>query len=192
MSGFNNSGSLVNGPTYNTANGGNIVFDGVDDYATTNLITIGTNNTTNIIWYKWNGVNQARVLSYIGETGANGMGFFINNGSSAVSGNKISVLYGGISFNAIDTGTRFGTLVSDVYTQLTITRDGTTTRLYQDSIFLGSTTATPNGSSSNLIFSLGEFACAAGSVSITMAYNRALSIQEIQQNFNAQKSRFGL
>jgi len=32
MSGFNNSGSLINGPTYSSANGGSIVFDGVDDY----------------------------------------------------------------------------------------------------------------------------------------------------------------
>lgn len=32
LSGNNNSGSLVNGPTFNSANGGSIVFDGVNDY----------------------------------------------------------------------------------------------------------------------------------------------------------------
>jgi hypothetical protein len=31
-SGFNNNGTLTNGPTFNSANGGSIVFDGVDDY----------------------------------------------------------------------------------------------------------------------------------------------------------------
>ena len=29
------SGSLVNGPTFNTGSGGNIVFDGIDDYVDT-------------------------------------------------------------------------------------------------------------------------------------------------------------
>jgi hypothetical protein len=193
ISGNNYSGSLFNGPIYNSANGGTIVFDGVDDYATTNLITVGTNNTTNIIWYKWNGVNQAKLLSYIGASGTSGMGFYINNGlNTGTAGNKISILYGGSFFNAIDTGTLFGTLVSNVYTQLIVTRDTTTTRLYQDGIFLGSTTRTPNGNSSNLAFSLGEFLCAPGEVSITMVYNRALSTEEVLQNYNSVKSRFGL
>jgi hypothetical protein len=192
ISGLNNSGSLINGPTYSTDNGGSIVFDGTNDYAPTPLITNGTNNTTNILWYKWNGINQTRLLSYIGNSGTNGMGFLINDGSSAVSGNRISVLYGGSYFNAIDTGTISGVLVSNVYTQLTVTRDSTTTKLYQDSVFLGSTTRTPNANNSNLNFSLGDTLFAAGSVAITMFYNRALSVSEIQQNYNAQKSRFGL
>jgi hypothetical protein len=192
MSGFNNSGSLTNGPTYNTDNGGSIVFDGTNDYTPTPLINNGTNNTTSILWYKWNGINQLRVLSYLGDSGTTGMGLIINDGSGAPTGSKVSVLYGGAYFNAIDTGTLFGSLVSNVYTQLTLTRDTTTTKLYQDSIFLGSTTRTPNANSSNLNFSLGHTLFAAGSVAITMFYNRALSSTEIQQNYNAQKSRFGL
>jgi hypothetical protein len=192
MSGFNNSGSLVNGPSYSSANGGSIVFDGVDDYAPIQLINNGTNNTTSILWYKWNGINQLRLLSYLGGSGTNGMGLLINDGFGSPIGNRVSVLYGGIYFNAIDTGTLFGTLVSNVYTQLTLTRDTTTTRLYQDSVFLGSTTRTPNANNSNLNFSLGDTLFAAGSVAITMFYNRALSASEVLQNYNAQKSRFGL
>ena len=37
LSGNNNSGSLTNGPTFNSANGGSIVFDGVDDYCVNSL-----------------------------------------------------------------------------------------------------------------------------------------------------------
>jgi len=48
-----NSGTLANGPTFSLANGGVIVFDGVDDTATTTLTNTGTNNTTQIVWYKW-------------------------------------------------------------------------------------------------------------------------------------------
>lgn len=192
MSGFNNSGSLINGPTYSTANGGSIVFDGTNDYSPTALINNGTNNTTNTIWYKWNGVNQLRVLSYLGDSGTSGMGLLINDGSGAPTGSRVSVLYGGAYFNAIDTGTTSGVLVSDVYTQISVTRDSTTTKLYQDGVFLGSTTRTPNANNSNLNFSLGHTLFAAGAVAITMFYNKALSASETLQNYNAQKSRFGL
>jgi hypothetical protein len=48
----NNSASLTNGPTFNSSNGGNIAFDGVDDYAAiteTNL----TGNWTISSWFKY-------------------------------------------------------------------------------------------------------------------------------------------
>jgi hypothetical protein len=41
LSGNGNNGTLVNGPTFSSANGGSIVFDGVDDY-----VTCGTNSST--------------------------------------------------------------------------------------------------------------------------------------------------
>jgi hypothetical protein len=41
ISGNNDNGTLVNGPTYNTGSGGNIVFDGVDDY-----INLGDKDTS--------------------------------------------------------------------------------------------------------------------------------------------------
>jgi hypothetical protein len=34
-----NNGTLTNGPTFNSTNGGSIVFDGVDDYAVSNNFT---------------------------------------------------------------------------------------------------------------------------------------------------------
>ena len=34
LSGNNNNATLINGPTFDTANGGSIVFDGTDDRAT--------------------------------------------------------------------------------------------------------------------------------------------------------------
>ena len=50
------SGSLVNGPTFNSANGGSIVFDGVDDFVSTNnsssLTQAGNTQFTAELWAK--------------------------------------------------------------------------------------------------------------------------------------------
>lgn len=194
LSGNRNNGTLVNGPVFSGANGGCIVFDGVDDNTTTTYSNPGGNNTTQIIWYKWNGVLQAKVLSYLGNSSNAGFGFYINNGAnSGATGDKVSVLYGGAFYNALDTGTTFGTLVSNVYTQLVLTRDTLTTRLYQNAVLLGSTTRTPNNNNNSLSFSLGDaVVAAAGSYSIVEFYNRCLTDAEIQQNYNATKTRFGL
>jgi hypothetical protein len=44
----NNNGTLINGPTFNSANGGSIVFDGVDDRVSRNsAIDTGQNFTIN-------------------------------------------------------------------------------------------------------------------------------------------------
>ena len=77
-----NNGTLVNGPTFNSGNGGNLVFDGVDDNVQTPLNILGCNNTTQIVWYKWSLINQTGVMTYIGNTNINGMGFYVNSGAN--------------------------------------------------------------------------------------------------------------
>ena len=42
LSGNGNNGTLVNGPTFSSANGGSIVLDGVNDYISTTSISIST------------------------------------------------------------------------------------------------------------------------------------------------------
>jgi hypothetical protein len=184
-----NSGTLANGPTFSLANGGVIVFDGVDDTATTTLTNTGTNNTTQIVWYKWDGVNQIKVMSYLGNSGTNGFGFLIHDGSGGTAGNKVGVLYGGVAYNALSGGAS-ATLTSGVWCQLAITRDSTTTSLYQNGTLIGTTTSTPSGNASSLAFAANTGA--GGSISSVLFYNKALSQTEIQQNFNAHRNRFNL
>ena len=54
-----NSGSLTNGPIFNTGSGGNIVFDGTNDYAvitdTTPSWLLGDPSFTVCGWFKRNG-----------------------------------------------------------------------------------------------------------------------------------------
>lgn len=188
-----NNGTLVNSPVFSSNNAGSFLFDGTNEYMTTTLTNVGCNNTSMVIWYKWNGINQPYALTYLGDAFSTGYGLLINDGSSANAGNKISVLYGGTYYNALDTDITFGTLIANIYTQLTLTRDTTTTRLYQNGVYLGSTTRTPNSNTSTLSFNLGNgIVSAAGYISCIKFYNRSLSATEIQQNYNALKGRFGL
>jgi hypothetical protein len=192
----NNNATLTN-TTFNSSNGGNLVFNGSNSSIITNsfkTVSSGSNvnnDTTNEIWYKWNGVNQLGVITYVGVGASSGyLGFLMNNGSNlGVSGNKVSVIYGGEYFNALDTGTTFATLTSSVWTQLVITKTTSICKLYQNGIFLGSTTKTQTNYTSTSPYQSAFFG---GSLSIAKLYNRALTDAEVLQNYNALKGRFGL
>jgi len=128
-------------------------------------------------------------MSYLGNSGTNGFGFLIHDGSGGTAGNKVGVLYGGVAYNALSGGAS-ATLTSGVWCQLAITRDSTTTSLYQNGTLIGTTTSTPSGNASSLAFAANTGA--GGSISSVLFYNKALSQTEIQQNFNAHRNRFNL
>jgi hypothetical protein len=54
LSGNGNNGTLTNGPTFNSANGGSIVFDGTNDYisiGSQNIVGTGTSAFTGELWW---------------------------------------------------------------------------------------------------------------------------------------------
>ncbi|NDE11825.1 MAG: hypothetical protein EBZ95_14895 [Chitinophagia bacterium] len=56
LSGNNNTGTLTNGPIFNSANGGSIVFDGIDDVISFgNILNMGLNSWTMSCWVKFDG-----------------------------------------------------------------------------------------------------------------------------------------
>lgn len=190
-----NVGTLSNSPIFSSTNGGSLTFDGTNNSFTTNAFkTVSTgsnvnNNTTNEIWYKWNGVNQAKVITLLGNGGAAGyLGFYINNGAGG-AGNLVTVIYGGQFVSAIDTGTTSATLVSGVWTQLVITKTTSTCKFYRNGVFLGSTTRAQSNYTTTSAYSSSTFG---GNLAIAKLYNRVLTDAEILQNYNTLKTRFGL
>ena len=57
-----NTGTLTNGPTYSSANGGHIVFDGSNDYVSLSSGISSTDNLTYEAWVNPSLLNDFRVL----------------------------------------------------------------------------------------------------------------------------------
>jgi hypothetical protein len=83
-----------------------------------------------------------------------------------------------------------------IWRNIVATHDGYNINMYSNTVnVLSSVNSISNQNTSNPI-SIGAYAsgiyASYGAIPIYRAYNRALSVNEIQQNYNSQKSRFGL
>jgi len=198
VSGYNNNATLVNGPTFNSGNGGSIVFDGTDDYGFTSSTTSVGNSNTVCAFIKLNGLQTN--TSGAGLSGgtiytptANGVDNYIG-----ISGNKLYLFateiadvnnFGLIGTTSLDTS-------NSVWYYVTSVINGNTATIYINGVLEATITqpfiiASWSGN--------GYIGCRTpttrllkGSIANISVYSRALTQSEILQNFNAQKSRFGL
>ena len=193
LSGNANNGTLTNGPTYNSANGGSIVFDGVDDYVTI--------PNTSILK-----PSLPLTISVIQNIVTLGNGYVFTNNGSSTNYSGVSVLIGGVRFG--NNGGSGVTSRKDYYFDITLNTWQFITVVCNSvanpliyingqlaNITATSGTATTVGySNSNIEIArrnIGGF-YVDGSVANVLLYNRALSATEVLQNYNAVKSRFGL
>ena len=176
---------LSNGPTFNSDNGGSIVFDGVDDagaatdvpgtlitvsiwvYKTSSATNQGIFTRNNNIWAIAQISDTLRVfVSTVGSYTDTGYTIPLNQwinivytyAGTGVSGSQVVYING----TSVFTGTGTGTL--------------TTSRLRGSPIIIGGANASYWG----------------GRIAQAQIYNRALSTEEVLKNYNNQKSRFGL
>ena len=202
-SGNNNHGELVNGPTFNTANGGSILFDGVNDYIITpNSTTL--NITSTITLESW-------IKSTTLANSSHGDGIF----SKGLSADNNSGVYetllaqsGGVNYpffrmriGAV-TPTYFPTNIPIILNQLyhiVSTYNGSIMRIFVNGVESGtglSTTGTIQSNTQELAigvrYNRSSDSYFNGNIYLSKIYNRALSAQEIFQNYNATKSRFNL
>jgi hypothetical protein len=187
--GGSNNGTLTNGPTYSSDNGGNIVLDGSNDYISIPQSTLfGTSRTFTLMMW----VYGQPSAGFSGFLRINGTLMFYNPGSatSGVSGcnYRLAYPYPSVSYMA------FNAPVNSWYL-LTLTNEDTQTPSYQgysiNGANLTTTTYTGRIEPSEIRVGMAD-ASIVGKTGIIMAYNRVLTNAEILQNYNAQKSRFGL
>ena len=189
LSGNANTGTLTNGPTFSQANGGAIVFDGVDDYV--NIPNNSSFNVTDNI--------SVEMWVRIETTQSNNLGFLIKYADGYlfyITGvNKVFTLD---SRNGDGTYYRTAgtTNIQDgVWKYLVGQKNGLSYRVYVNGVLEGSVTANSIGSlAGNVDLKLGTDGATYlnGRIATFKIYNRALSATEILQNYNATKARFGL
>lgn len=192
-----NSSTLYNGPTFSGINGGVISFDGTDDYG---LGTVPSSTFTGAhsigCWFyrrtvtQWaglfsNNVNttSCSLLTFIDSTNRIG----INR--AGVSATEISVDLGSNHLNKwiycvlVVSGVSNGSAVN-VYAYMDGSLLTSSGNLYWNMETSSSYYVARHWASGNQILD--------GFIPQLSVYNRALTPQEISQNYNASKSRFGL
>lgn len=174
-----NNGTLINGPTFNSSNGGSIVFDGVNDYVGIPSFSFTSNFSVNF----WEFITSAGVGSREGVIGNVGNGDDINHFGGRVR------LYNRASNQDAIVATTFTS--TNIYYNYTFTRNGTSYAIYANGI-LNSTSTYPSFSWDVTAIGSGNAGYFTGRIPIIQLYNRALTAQEVLQNYNATKSRFGL
>jgi hypothetical protein len=207
ISGNSNNGTLTNGPTFNSANGGSIFFDGTND----SINNIGTTSSFSFIhntgiatlsfWVKFNSTSNLEYLTGNTPTSAE-KGFYL--GKTATGALQVVVLNGSGSANGLVNYTSPIGLVNDTnwhnYT-ITIDKSINTNTIYKDSVVFssgagtGAWTLTSGNSTRTLVlaninnYSFNFFN---GNIANYLIYNSVLTAPEVLQNFNALKNRFGL
>lgn len=215
LSGIGNNGTLTNGPTFSNANGGSIVFDGIDDYSTIDITNIPSlkienflfNNRTIEVWFNLS--TQSPTLNDATEN-QQGLvvwpgyhnGIFI--GASTIEVNCLwnsarSSQYGNSYSASFSPNTWY--CVHDV-----IDYSNTVSSYYLNGLLVGSVNTKPlstmisaNGIPANRLnigiarpTSTYRWRLNNGRISNVKLYNKAMNAAEILQNYNATKSRFNL
>jgi len=188
LSSGGNNGELINGPTYSSVNGGAIILDGVNDYVRTSNIQNTSNFTYDFIFDTSNLTNTINnlVKGTAGYGGQN-IAFHITNSNSILvcSTNNAYFIY----FTGYNWFTNRGLHNYTITMEYTTT---TTFKLYVDGV-LRDTKFESNFN--NYLPSFNSISYANGtsySIYLFRLYNRTLSAQEVLQNYNATKTRFGL
>jgi len=192
-----NNGILTNGPIFDSGNGGSIIFDGTNDYVNCgNSINLRISVGSIFTWIKRTGngtrVGEIFIHNQSGLSPFGGFEMYIDRTTKKIGmtiRNSNNNAQGVISNSSITTG---------LWANIVGVFDGSTVSIYLNGVqdinvistisSLGITTqvlgigAAISDSTYNLKGNIGQ----------TLLYNKALSSQEVLQNYNATKTRFGL
>jgi hypothetical protein len=193
-SGFANNGTLVNGPTFNTGSGGSIVFDGVDDYVGLPNLNINFPFHVSFFAAQTSEAGNGPIVTFTDPINQN-VPFMLQISKGL---NAIRLAY--YPTNGSFTSVNYNTINSNQIYFCSANCTSTSWDLYVNGIYINSLTGnflktwTDTNTSYNICRANradGIF-YSTGNVNNTQIYNRALSAQEILQNYNALKTRFGL
>jgi hypothetical protein len=190
------SGSLVNGVGYLPNNGGTWDFDGTDDYlnfsAPSALNFTSSNAFSTEAWINWDGGAQPNNAGHIiGKTFGNYRTFFLNNTNPGTITFRLGL-------NTLTCDTPSIISANTWYHVVSTFNPSTfTSKVYVNGVERASNTnVNINWSSTSGNFQIGnspgENYYFNGKITNGRVYNKTLTPEEVSQNFNAQRSRFGI
>jgi hypothetical protein len=184
-----NNGTLTNGPTFNSGNGGSIVFDGVDDYVSVTKQTALVNASQFTLMASMKRrTSSSKMICYQGADAQNDVSFELwNDGAAYFEVGNNTNSYATIGNTSTD------------WQYLTMVFDGTQTgnsnrlKCYINGSLLSVSyngTIPSTSGPSNSVFSIGNSQgiggnYSDGNISQVLIYNRALSTTEVLQNYYA-------
>jgi hypothetical protein len=205
-SGNAKNGTLISGVGYNSGNGGSLTFDGVDDY-------VGWNTLDAVKWQNWNSITIETVFKLVSYTGGNNgrqylFDFRDNGGVDGALGcfHDTNIGQVGLKLFYNTVGTSYEepfiasfSLNSLIHYQVTFDKTSSTNNIKHyingNNVFTRSVTINSATTNNGRVW-LGRYSGGTyqwnGNIYTFKVYNKALSPEEIKQNFNATKSRFGL
>ena len=196
ISGNGTNGTLTNGPTFNTGNGGSIVFDGTND--TIVMPTTVVNSTfpgltvecwvyptnASLAMIMENGTSYNTNAFYIAQENATQFSFEIASSAVAYDAVLSSISYSiNTWYHLVGTWTPGSNV--NMYMNSTL-RNGTRVTTGVQTVLLNGDTNLYIGVRPPLSLPY------RGNIGITRIYNKALSATEVLQNYNTTKGRFGL
>ena len=194
ISGKNHDGTLTNGPTFSSDNGGCIVFDGANDHIGMlgTATDLGINDTSSSfsfsVWFKTGATNDKYMFdNYDGST---------QDISFRLDGRRLEVYLRGSSGGIVN-AVRYGYYTLNVWNNAVYTYNGSTGTLtaYLNATNTGSSTSTFTGNfESGSTFRIGTRPSGGGwfegEIASALLYNKELSNEEIVHNYNALRGRF--
>lgn len=201
LAGINN-GTLTNGPTFNSANGGSIVFDGVNDYVlisdSPSLNLSSVNRITISSWFFASSDGTTTTLEIFHKR--NNSPTFVSYGISwqlvTTNNNRLFSRLGFTDGSFSDLNS--GILNKSQWYHGTQVFDGSIHYMYINGVLVSQslTLVGKTIKDDNLPVTIGAYNNTVeffnGRVSFCQIYNRALSPAEVLQNYNATKGRFNL
>jgi hypothetical protein len=167
-------------------------FNGSSEYVTvgaSNAIVTGT-DVSYAVWVKSTDNDSAYLIQMQKGAGSSALTFQLN---LSVAGQIGLVIWDGSTHNNV---TYAAGLNDSTWHHIVATTTSSAQVLYLDGVAVATGTRTFVNAASSDLFQIGRIGSGSeyfgGSITGVNVYNRALSTKEVSQNFNAQRSRFGV
>ena len=196
ISGKGDNGTLINGPTFNSDNGGSIVFDGSDDKVDVNgdssSFVLGSDNFSAETWVWFDSVSVGGIISKHAAVIPHWFEYRIGATGKILTQISFGMTWG-ISYQSTTSVT------TNRWYNIMLVRDGSSFKTYINGIDGGGSGSSSSSISNDTSYPFriglrgGDDQPLDGRVAIVRLYKgKAFTDSQVIQNYNAHKGRFGI